>query len=100
MCLFTEPGSSKNNTPQCKAISGRGNPLKETKSPPINSEALSVHYASLECLSPGKREILCSVLQKIGEGGEEGDKVGAEKRGRNVLCTKQEPFLIGPTISL
>lgn len=31
---------------------------------------------------------------KIGEAGEEGDKVGAERRGRNTLCIKQEPFLI------
>lgn len=63
--------------------------LNETKSPPINSEALSMHCASFECLSPGKRAILCSVFQKIGEGvgeGLEGDKVRAERRGRNTTC--------------
>ena len=32
------------------------------------------------------------MLQKIGEAGEEGDKVGAERRGGNTLCIKQEAY--------
>ena len=40
------------------------------------------------------------MLQKIGEAGEEGDTGGAERRGRNTLCIKQEPFLISTTINL